>query len=483
MLVLRSTPASNVSSTRARIASMIALACTMSGCGDEGGSATTDAGSSSEGGSGSDTTITTTQGDGSTSSPSGSSFDSGLDDSSSGSSDTGELPAAPSVALFNVVRGATETAFAPVPALLYRVEIPPRVTLEATVPAGTVSVSIVVDDGAAVVDDAAPFLLDEDETGAAIPWSLAFGSHSWSVTAYAAAGATGDVLGAGEGAFELSNLGMDPDYVPLTPEEHGAWVGGQLDAAMEVRSFVAADGHVLPYRLYTPEFYDATVRYPVLIYLHGRGQRGSDNPSALYSSQLFHGPQSIVAPDMQHELPSVVIVPQCGDVPSNEEWAHWIGNSEAEPFAGLGADGSYMQHADPWPSAQAVRELVDALQDELSVEPARVYLTGESMGGFGTWEFTTRWPEAFAVGVPMAGFSDPTKVDLIVDIPFWVFHGDADESNPVQGSRNMVEALQNAGGTVIYSEYAGLGHGETFNRAWTEETELPPWIFSQRKGR
>lgn len=406
------------------------------------------------------------------------------DDTSGGASETGPSPVdGPSVAIFNVVRQATEPAFAPIPTVLYRVEIPPRVTLEAIVPPGTVSVEIAVDGGAPVLDEAAPFLLDEDDGGAAVPWSLDFGPHTWAVTAYAAPGGAGEILGATEGAFELSNVGMDPAFVPLTPAEHDAWVADELDAVMEVRSFVAADGHVLPYRLYTPEFYDPAVRYPVLIYLHGRGQRGSSNPPALYSSQLFHGPQSIVAPSSQHELPAVVVVPQCSDMPTHHEWAHWIGNSEQEPFAGLGSDGSYMQHADPWSSAQAVRELIDALKDELSLEPQRVYLTGESMGGFGTWELTTRWPDVFAAGVPMAGFSDPTKVDLILHIPFWVFHGDADTSNPVQGSRNMVAAINDAGGSAIYTEYAGVGHGPTFSKAWTEETELPVWIFSQRQQR
>jgi predicted peptidase len=176
-----------------------------------------------------------------------------------------------------------------------------------------------------------------------------------------------------------------------------------------------------------------------------------------------------------------VVVPQCSDQPEHHEWAHWVGNTEDMPFVGLGADGSYEQHADPWPSAQAVRELVDALQAEVTIEPDRIFLTGESMGGFGTWEFTTRWPDVFATGVPMAGFSDRTKVDLILHIPFWVFHGDADTSNPVEGSRAMVEAINAAGGSARYTEYAGTGHGETFSRAWTEEPELQPWIHSQRR--
>jgi pimeloyl-ACP methyl ester carboxylesterase len=400
---------------------------------------------------------------------------------STGTSDDGsttaQTPTGPELVIFNVVRDEAEEAFFPLPEPLYRVELPPRATFEARVPEGTTRVEFQIDGGALVIDEAAPFRLDENDDGTARPWTLAFGAHDYQITAYAGAAE----LGATAGSFTLSDVGMEPGHVPQTPDEQQAWLDGNLDGVMEARSFVAADGHVLPYRLYTPAFYDPQARYPVLVYLHGRGQRGSDNPPDLYSSQLFHGPSSIVAPNAQADFPSFVVVPQCSDQPTHHEWAHWVGNSEDMPFAGLGADGSYVQHADPWPSAQAVRELVDALQGELSLEADRIYLTGESMGGFGTWEFTTRWPDVFVSGVPMAGFSDRTKVGLILDIPFWVFHGDADTSNPVEGSRAMVEAINAAGGSARYTEYPGTGHGETFNRAWTEEPELQPWIYSQRR--
>jgi predicted peptidase len=103
------------------------------------------------------------------------------------------------------------------------------------------------------------------------------------------------------------------------------------------------------------------------------------------------------------------------------------------------------------------------------------------MGGFGVWEFTTRWPDVFAVGVPMAGYSDRSQVSRILQVPFWVFHGDADQSNPVAGSRAMVEAINAAGGSAKYTEYPGIDHNGTFNKAWTEELELLPFIYSQRR--
>jgi predicted esterase len=394
---------------------------------------------------------------------------------------SGSAGAASSVvhfALFNVVTDALEPGFDPLPNTVYRVELSPRFTLEASVPAGTLSVKFTLA-GQDIVDSAAPFRLTEDAQGAAQAWDAAFGSHEVKVATFASADATGTPVHEFSQTIELSATGMDAAFTPTDQPTNDAWVAANLDQVLEPKMFTGTAG-MLPYRLYTPAHYDASVKYPVLVYLHGRGQRGYDNEGT-YTTQLLHGPQSIVSPNQQHQFPSFVIVPQCGDMPAHQEWAHWIGNSEQNLYAGLSQDGSYMQHADPFPSALLVKELVESLPAELSIEPARVYLTGESMGGFGTWEFTTRWPDVFAVGVPMAGYSDRSKVSRILHIPFWVFHGDADQSNPVAGSRAMVEAINAAGGSAKYTEYPGVDHGGTFDKAWTEEQELLPFIYSQRR--
>jgi predicted peptidase len=102
------------------------------------------------------------------------------------------------------------------------------------------------------------------------------------------------------------------------------------------------------------------------------------------------------------------------------------------------------------------------------------------MGGFGTWEFTARKPDLFAAAVPMAGFSDPTQIQKIEHIPFWIFHGNTDKSNPVEGSRTMYRLLKNSGADVKYTEYEGASHGDSFRMAFAEP-ELIPWIFSKRK--
>ncbi len=398
-----------------------------------------------------------------------------------GSAGNGGAPSSSEVhfALFNVVTDAVEPSFDPAPNTLHRVELPPRFTLEARVPASTLSVRFSVA-GSEAVDAGAPFRLTEDAQGKAQDWAAPFGSHEVLVATFASADGTGTPVHEFSQTIELSATGMDAAFTPMDQPTQDAWVAANLDQVLEAKMFTGSAG-MLPYRLYTPEHYDVSVKYPIFIYLHGRGQRGYDNEGT-YTSQLFHGLQSIVSPNLQHRFPSFVIVPQCGDMPAHQEWAHWVGNSEQDLYAGLGQDGSYMQHADPFPSALLVKELVESLSPELSIDPARVYLAGESMGGFGVWEFTTRWPDLFAVGVPMAGYSDRSKVSRILHLPFWVFHGDADESNPVAGSRAMVEAINAAGGSAKYTEYVGVDHNGTFDKAWTEEQELLPFIYSQRRG-
>ena len=272
-----------------------------------------------------------------------------------------------------------------------------------------------------------------------------------------------------------------PAAEPVPTAENNARVAANLDTVLQKKTFPASNGLALPYRLFVPPGYSPAKKFPLLVYLHGRGERGTDNGPELYNnSGLFMGSRSIVSPAMQRVFPCLVLVPQCSDKTVNEDWARWVGNTPETPFLGLGKDGSYTLAAEPSDSGRAVLELIDALMREYSVDAHCVYLTGISMGGFGTWEYLMRRPELFAAAVPMAGFSDQSKIDRIKHIPIWIFHGGADEANPVQGSRNMYRLLQQAGATVRYTEYPDTGHMDSFKKAWAEP-DLRPWIFAQRK--
>lgn len=285
--------------------------------------------------------------------------------------------------------------------------------------------------------------------------------------------------------FALSCNGPKPEqtkelFSPLTAEETISWVQQNIDSVLVRHQFNAPNGMIMPYRLFSPvPNQDTTL--PLVVFLHGRGDRGTDNGRRVFDNVgLFMNENSLVAPNMQHEYPCYVVVPQCSDKTVNEEWAKWVGNSPETPFKGLGKDGSYEMATLPSESGAAALSLVDHLIDSLNIDPDRIYLVGLSMGGFGTWEFTARRPELFAAAVPMAGFSDPNQVGTIRHIPFWIFHGNADESNPVEGSRTMFELLTKAGAEVKYTEYEGAGHGPSFKLAFAEP-DLIPWLFSKHK--
>ena len=266
---------------------------------------------------------------------------------------------------------------------------------------------------------------------------------------------------------------------PLSEKENQAWVDTNLDKVMVAKEFSASNGMNLPYRIYVPGNIDDPL--PLLIHLHGRGERGTDNNPKIYNNiPLFNGPRSVVSPNSQQAFKSIVLVPQCSDKTENEEWAKWAGNSPEAPFEGLGLDGSYEMSPRPSDSGTATLELIESVISNYNIDKNRVYITGLSMGGFGTWEFVSRRPDLFAAAVPMAGFSDPTQVEKIKGIPIWIFHGDQDEWNPVQGSRTMFQLLTEAGGDIKYSEYEGMNHTPVFTRAWNDTTLLP-WIFAQSR--
>jgi len=253
------------------------------------------------------------------------------------------------------------------------------------------------------------------------------------------------------------------------------WAKNHLEEVMHAKTHHTHLGFKLPYRIFVPPDLDPLFKYPLFVHLHGRGERGSDNRKAIYleANSMFTGSNSLVSPTIQKKFPCIVIVPQCSLKNDAEEWAHWVGDLDHN-------NGSYKQHPDPSESAQAVIELIAKIQTQYNIDDKRIYLEGLSMGGMGTWEFTMRWPDLFAAAVPMAGWSDKSKVDHIAHIPFWVFHGDNDKVNPVQGSRQMVDLLKTRGAHVRYSEYEGLGHVDSFYRG-AEDKGLLPWIFSQQK--
>ncbi len=214
----------------------------------------------------------------------------------------------------------------------------------------------------------------------------------------------------------------------------------------------------LPYSIYVPgTLPDAPL--PLLIFLHGAGSRGKDN-----ERHLTHFRQA--AEYIQKHYPCVILAPQC---PKDKRWVE--------------VDWSLPSHQMPGepshPLAMSMH-LLDSLVRALPIDTARLYITGLSMGGYGTWDWIQRQPGRFAAAVPVCGGGDTTRAASLRHRPIWIFHGALDRVVPVSRSRDMYRALQKAGnGQVRYSEYPDVYH-DSWKRAYATP-ELWQWLFSQTK--
>jgi predicted peptidase len=234
--------------------------------------------------------------------------------------------------------------------------------------------------------------------------------------------------------------------------------------AFEKRTFTGSNGKELRYRLLKPEGYDpsGTTAYPLVIFLHGIGERGDNN-----EAQLRHGVKEFANPETRKKHPCFVVAPQC---PLSQVWAR---------VERKGNDLVVSIPKDPTEPTALVLELMDALPKEFRIDASRVYITGLSMGGFGTWDILARQPDRFAAALPVCGGGVVDTAPAFAKIPLWVFHGAADPLVKPEHSRQMVEAVRKAGGKPGFTEYPGVGHD-----SWTMTYHNPDvldWLFSKKK--
>ena len=232
------------------------------------------------------------------------------------------------------------------------------------------------------------------------------------------------------------------------------------DDPYEVRNFESPDGR-LPYRLLKPAGFDAAKKYPMVILLHGAGERGDDNKAQLkWGGGLFSDAK------VMEKYPAFVLVPQCA---KEKKWVEidWSAENVVAP-------------ADAGTTQKMLLAVVDAVQAEFPIDADRLYLTGLSMGGFGTWDLITRYPARWAAAAPICGGGDKSKAAAAKAIPVWAFHGSADGVVKPVRTKEMVDAIAAAGGNVAHTEYAGVGH-DSWSGAFSEPNFLP-WMFAQKRG-
>ena len=222
------------------------------------------------------------------------------------------------------------------------------------------------------------------------------------------------------------------------------------------RTFVEANGMRMPYRIFVPDSQVRVRHLPVIVYLHGGGGAGTDNLRQI-SGGNTNGTHVWVTPEIQARHPAFVVAPQ---LPNGNRW-------DARSSDGIA------------PYASLVIDLLGSLSREFAIDLDRVYLTGQSLGGYGTWDLIAKRPELFAAAVPLCGEGTPSRARAVRNLPIWVFHGAKDEAVPVSASREMVAALQAVDGAVKYTEYPQVGH-EVWTVAYVEE-DLPGWLFGQKR--
>jgi predicted peptidase len=225
-------------------------------------------------------------------------------------------------------------------------------------------------------------------------------------------------------------------------------------------TYKATDGTEVLYRFAAPEKTEEGKTYPLVLFLHGSGSRGTDN-----KGQLRNGVSEILDTAGQLGEPVFLIAPQC---PPGRRWSEptgdWIGLKDA------GGKN---------PLLDAIVALMDETAEKHPIDRKRIYVTGLSMGGFGTWDLLARSPQTWAAAIPICGGGDPETVKKFKHIPIRIFHGDADGVIAPRSSERMASALEKAGGKAELTMYPGVGHD-----SWTQtynDREVMKWLFAQRK--
>jgi predicted peptidase len=238
------------------------------------------------------------------------------------------------------------------------------------------------------------------------------------------------------------------------------------DLSFFERQLFILNEDTLPCRILTPINYQAGKKYPLVVFLHGAGERGSDN-----EAQLKWGAELFLDSANRAKYPAIVIFPQC---PTNDKWAEYNKTSSSDSTG-----YSYSSDAPIRKSLNLVSSFIDTLLKSGQIDIQRVYLGGLSMGGFGTYELLWRKPNTFAAALPICGAGNPAKIKTIrKNLPVWIFHGDKDNVIPVANSRLIYGLLKNNNPKIKYTEYPEVGH-DSWKNAFAEP-RLMEWLFAQK---
>jgi len=235
---------------------------------------------------------------------------------------------------------------------------------------------------------------------------------------------------------------------------------GSWQDLYEAKTYRNADGKKLPYRLLKPEKIEPGKSYPLVLFLHGGGENGSDNDLHLYI-----GAEDFAKAENRRKHPCFAVFPQC---PAGSSWGPQHSKSPQNT-----------KSEKPLDTLDLALELVDTLMAKLPIDKKRIYVTGLCTGGVGTWNAIQRRPKFFAAAIPICSGGDVAQAARLKNVPIWAFHGDQDPVVPVEDTRTMIAAIRKAGGKPKMTIYPGAGHN-----SWTAtygNPEVMAWLFAQKR--
>lgn len=226
----------------------------------------------------------------------------------------------------------------------------------------------------------------------------------------------------------------------------------------------------LRYRILYPENYGRKKPYPLVVFLHGAGERGNDN-----EHQLDLGASLFLRDSIRRKFPAIVIFPQC---PPDSLWNKFPPGPPYDTTVEFNHAMNTLALSTP---ERLVKLLIDSLAEYRIADKKRIYLGGLSLGGFGTYDLIIHYPGYFAAAFPICGQANVELYPKVASrVPVWIFHGAIDDVISPWPDRSLIKALQHIGAkNARYTEYPGVKHNSWVNAF--AEPDLLPWLFSFKK--
>ncbi len=247
------------------------------------------------------------------------------------------------------------------------------------------------------------------------------------------------------------------------------FAGKAQDYSLFKKEWLFQSGDTLPYRLLLPENFDPNKKYPLILFLHGRGESGTDN-----EKQLTHGAKLFLADSNRKNFPAIVVFPQCA---SNSYWSNVQTVTEGSKQSVR--TFYFLKEGEASSSMKMVMYLLTNLFSRFKIQSDQVYAMGLSMGGMGTFEIVRRMPTTFAAAIPICGGAHPATAGQLKKTNWWVFHGGKDDVVLPAYSENMVKAMKKYSVPVKFTLYPEANHN-SWDAAFAEP-DLLKWLLKQKR--